>query len=51
VIETFEVLSGFLPARALRLVREWAELHQDELAANWDKARERTPLDRIEPLP
>jgi len=50
VIETFEVLSGFMPARALRLVREWAELHADELSANWEKARERVPLDSIESL-
>jgi hypothetical protein len=50
VIEDLEVLSGFLPTRALRLVVEWAELHGDELAANWRKAREHVPLDSIEPL-
>jgi hypothetical protein len=50
VIGDLEVLSGFLPTRALRLVREWAELHGDELAANWQKAREHVPLDSIEPL-
>lgn len=50
IIETRDVLSGYLPARALRLVREWAETHGDELATNWQKARERQPLDTIEPL-
>jgi hypothetical protein len=50
VIGDLEVLSGFLPTRALRLVVEWAELHGDELAANWQKAREHVPLDSIEPL-
>jgi Domain of unknown function (DUF4160) len=50
VIETLEVLGGYLPTRALRLVREWAEAHGDELATNWLKARERQPLDTIEPL-
>ena len=51
VIETLDVLSGYVPPRALRLVREWAELHRHELAANWQKARDRKPLDSIEPLP
>jgi len=35
---------------ALRLIREWAELHRAELEANWERARARTPLDRIAPL-
>jgi len=35
---------------ALRLVREWAELHQSELEANWEKAVAKVPLDRIAPL-
>ncbi len=50
VIGGLEVLSGYLPTRALRLVLEWAELHGDELAANWQRARNREPLDSIEPL-
>ena len=51
VIATLEPLSGELPPRALRLVREWALLHRDELEADWAKARARVPLDTIEPLP
>jgi hypothetical protein len=51
VIETLEPLLGELPARALRLVREWAALHRAELATNWEKARARVPLDTIAPLP
>ena len=35
---------------ALRLIREWAELRRAELEANWERARARTPLDRIAPL-
>ncbi len=50
VIGDLEVLSGCLPTRALRLVVEWAALHGDELAANWQKAREHVALDSIEPL-
>jgi hypothetical protein len=51
VIETLEPLAGELPSRALRLVREWASMHRDELQANWANARERRPLTTIEPLP
>ncbi|HEX3174083.1 MAG TPA: DUF4160 domain-containing protein [Solirubrobacterales bacterium] len=50
-IETSRLLVGWLPPRALRLVREWASLHRDELAANWDRARAEAPLNTIEPLP
>ena len=35
---------------ALRLIREWAELHRAELEANWERAEARVPLDRIAPL-
>jgi Domain of unknown function (DUF4160) len=51
VIATLSVLSGALPARALRLVQEWAELHRTELAANWQAARTHAPLASIDPLP
>jgi hypothetical protein len=50
-IETLEVLGGSLPRRAQRLVTEWAELHRDELLANWQRARNEQPLEDIEPLP
>ena len=44
------VLAGSLPPRALRLVRMWATLRQDELDANWLHARVHKPLAPIEPL-
>jgi len=47
---SLEVLSGSLPPRALRLVREWAGLHADELTANWDLAQALEPLVPVEPL-
>lgn len=50
-IETGEVVAGSLPGRALRLVREWTEMHRDELNANWDLARARQALIPIAPLP
>ena len=51
VIETGEVYAGSLPARALRLVREWLELHQAEMAANWVLAEQLEPTIPVEPLP
>jgi hypothetical protein len=44
------ILAGELQARALRFVQEWAQLHQDELLANWIRARNYEPLEPIEPL-
>ena len=44
------VISGRFPKRALRAVMEWRNLHRDELIANWEAARNRKPLSKIEPL-
>jgi hypothetical protein len=41
---------GEFPPRALRLVLEWASLHKQELIADWERARRREPLVKIEPL-
>ncbi len=48
---TLRVLAGSLPPRALRLVRQWARLHTDELAENWERAQQLEPLVPVEPLP
>lgn len=50
VIEGPRMFAGNLPARAWNLVREWALLHQEELLALWDRARQSRPLTKIEPL-
>jgi hypothetical protein len=50
-IDSLEVLRGELPARARRLVEEWARLHHEELADNWARARRNEPLVATEPLP
>ena len=50
-IETLEPIAGELPARARRLVHEWARAHRVELRANWDRARQLQPLRKIQPLP
>jgi hypothetical protein len=34
-----EVLVGDLPARALKLLAEWAALHRGELEADWARAK------------
>jgi len=41
---------GEFPNRALRLVLEWAALHQRELLDNWQLARQGQPLKPIAPL-
>jgi hypothetical protein len=48
-IDPLRVLDGTLPPRALRMVMAWARTHQLELRQNWQRARERQPLTRIEP--
>ena len=40
-----------MPNRAKRMIEEWAKLHQRELLDNWDAARNRRALRRIDPLP
>ncbi len=50
-IATGDPLDGELPACAARLVKQWAELHRDELAEDWELARQLQPLKPIAPLP
>ena len=49
-INTLEILNGFIPKRAKLLVVEWAIEHREELTTNWEKARQRMVLEKIEPL-
>jgi hypothetical protein len=46
-IENGELLEGALPNKAIKLVREWANEHQQELLTNWQYAIELKPLQRI----
>ncbi len=46
-IENGELLEGSLPNKAIKLVREWAKEHQQELLINWKNATELKPLQRI----
>lgn len=49
-IRTLAVFSGQLPPRAMGLVIEWATLHQQELLADWQRARAQQDLRPIAPL-
>lgn len=44
------IIAGFLPQRALRLVQDWAELHADELRADWARVVNRESPAPIAPL-
>lgn len=44
------VVHGELPPTVLRLVLEWARLHEAELLENWQLARQGQPLKKIAPL-
>jgi len=49
-IEPVEVISGSLPRRQQRLVEAWAELHQPELIADWERLQEGHSPFPIDPL-
>jgi hypothetical protein len=50
-ILSLEILGGYLPSRAIRLVNRWALLHREELLENWDLAEREEVLESIAPLP
>lgn len=35
-VQTFEILEGNLPPKALEMVREWTKIHQAELLHIWE---------------
>ena len=45
-LEGMNIINGSLPKKARVLVREWAELHQQELIEMWDSQN----FHKIEPL-
>lgn len=49
-IDTIEPIGGSLPRRQRRLVEAWAEIHQTELRAAWERLQAGQPPDKIEPL-
>jgi hypothetical protein len=49
-IRKCELTDGELPARQLKLVLAWAEIHKDELLADWELASRGELPFPIEPL-
>lgn len=49
-IRTLKVMEGHLPRRALDLVMEWGEAHQDELLEAWDLCARNKMPNKIAPL-
>jgi hypothetical protein len=49
-VDTVELIGGKLPRRQRRLVEAWAELHQVELLAAWDRLQDGRLPGKIEPL-
>jgi len=45
-----DILAGDIPAKKLKLVRAWIEIHQEDLLANWELAVNGKPVFTIEPL-
>ena len=49
-IDSVELIDGHLPRTQQRLVEAWAEIHQTELATDWNRLQAgRVPF-KIEPL-
>lgn len=49
-IDPVELIAGSLPRRQQRLVEAWAELHQNDLVADWEMLQQGKPPRPIEPL-
>ena len=49
-IDHLKMIKGNLPRRALELILDWAELHQDELLENWQLCETKQVPYKIEPL-
>lgn len=44
------IMNGEMPKRADKLIKAWAEIHADDLAANWDLAESGHNPEKIDPL-
>ena len=50
-IGTWKILRGDLPPRALRLVKQWASMHREDLLRDWNLAEQGEVLESIDALP
>ena len=49
-LEDGAILAGDFPAKQLRMVQVWIDLHRDELLADWEMAMSGEEPFRIQPL-
>jgi hypothetical protein len=49
-IQTFEVIRGELPGRAMALVLEWGQQHRNELMEDWQLCVQNQMPTKIRPL-
>lgn len=50
-IVTGEIVQGELPSRAIKLIRDWREMHTEELLKNWHESQKDNPvINKINPL-
>lgn len=49
-IDSIDLISGSLPRPQQRFVEAWAELHREELMANWERLQQGRLPSKIEPL-
>ena len=49
-VDEIELIAGELPRRQRRLVEAWAELHQHDLLADWDRLQSGQLPFKIDPL-
>ena len=49
-LSPLELIAGSLPRRQQRLVEAWAELHEEELLADWQLLQAGQPPQPIAPL-
>lgn len=49
-IETLQIIKGRMSPKANALIVEWAELHRDELYADWELGAVNRKMSKIDPL-
>jgi hypothetical protein len=45
-----DIIDGFMPKRALKMIFEWMEIHKEELLKNWELTQKGNLPEKIEPL-
>lgn len=44
------IVEGKMPKRALKMIFEWMEIYKSELFEDWENAKNKQPLNKINPL-